>query len=58
MDTGIAFTLFGLEIRWYGILIALGFVLGYVFVIIYNKKYGYDKDLPIDLILWLHLFQL
>lgn len=52
MDTGIAFTLFGLEIRWYGILIALGFVLGYVFVSIYNKKYGYDKDLPIDLILW------
>ena len=52
MDTGLAFTLFGIEVRWYGILIAMGFVLGYLLVSIYNKKYGYDKDLPIDLVLW------
>ena len=45
------FTLFGLEIRFYGILMASAFIVGLFIVIYFCKKKGYSSNLPYDLIL-------
>lgn len=47
----IAFEIFGLEVRWYGILIALGMFIGSFIVLKAAKKKGYKEDDIIDLIL-------
>ena len=38
----------GLDIAWYGIIIASGIVLGVILAILYAKKIGYKSDLVID----------
>ena len=45
------FTLFGLEIRFYGILMASAFIVGLLIVMYFCKKKGYSSNLPYDLIL-------
>lgn len=45
------FTLFGLEIRFYGILMASAFIVGLFIVMYFCKKKGYSSNLPYDLIL-------
>ena len=47
----IAFELFGLQIRWYGILISLGMVLGTLLALREAKRVGIKQDDIIDLIL-------
>jgi len=47
----IAFEIFGVEVRWYGILIALGMLIASVIVLKTAKKNGYKEDDIIDLIL-------
>jgi prolipoprotein diacylglyceryl transferase len=47
----IAFEIFGLEVRWYGILIAMGMFIGSFIVLKTAKKKGYKEDDIIDLIL-------
>lgn len=52
LDVGVAFQLFGMDVKWYGIIIATG-VLVAVLVACYNAKLkGYSKDLPYELLLW------
>ncbi len=52
LDVGVAFHLFGMDVKWYGIIIATG-VLVAVLVACYNAKLkGYSKDLPYELLLW------
>lgn len=48
----VAFEIFGISIRWYGILISSGILIG--ILIAYNeaKKQGYNPDDIIDLALW------
>lgn len=48
----VAFTVFGLSIRWYGILISLGVIVGALLSIREAKRRGYDEDLVIDLLLF------
>ncbi|QXM05803.1 prolipoprotein diacylglyceryl transferase [Crassaminicella indica] len=48
----IAFRLFGLEIRWYGILIAIGMGLGTILAIKRAKKQGIEEDKVLDLLLF------
>jgi prolipoprotein diacylglyceryl transferase len=48
----IAFKLFGLEIRWYGILIATGMVLGTILAIKRAKRQGIEEDKVLDLLLF------
>ncbi len=54
MNNPIAFTLFGLEVRWYGILIACGVLLA---ILIGNrlakKSGGLPEDVMSDLLLWI-----
>ena len=45
------FTIFGLEIKFYGILMALAFAIGFVLVMKYAKQKGYSENLPFDLLL-------
>lgn len=45
------FTIFGIEIRFYGILIMLAFIVGLILAIRFCKQKGYDENLPYALIL-------
>lgn len=48
----VAFTVFGKDIYWYGILITLGFVLGVVYALWRAKKEGLDDDKVFDVIFY------
>lgn len=46
-----AFTLFGLEIKWYGILIAAGFLLAFLYALASCKKMHIDSDKLTDVVI-------
>ncbi len=48
----VAFTIFGKDIYWYGIIIAIGFVLGVYYALSRVKKAGLSGDNILDVILW------
>lgn len=48
----IAFELFGLQVRWYGILIATGVLLGAIIAIRESKRVGFDEETLLDLLIW------
>lgn len=48
----VAFTIFGKDIYWYGIIIALGFVLGLCYALSQVKKTSLSADNLLDVILW------
>ena len=47
----VAFEIFGLEIRWYGIIIAMGVLAAMILINILAKKKGLDYDVIIDVFL-------
>ncbi len=47
----VAFTLFGMPIYWYGILIATGLTLALIFAFHYSRSFGIDADRMVDVIL-------
>lgn len=47
----VAFSLFGVDVYWYGLIITSAIVLDFILLSIMCKKYGYDKDMPFDLVL-------
>ncbi len=49
----IAFTAFGFEIRWYGVLIASALVIGLLIAIRRAPKYGLDPDFILDFFLYM-----
>lgn len=48
----VAFTLFGKEIYWYGIIIAGGFLLAVLYMMYRAKTFGLTADDTLDLVLW------
>lgn len=48
----VAFTIFGKPVYWYGIIIAVGFVLGVLYAFLRAKKEGLPPDTVLDLVLW------
>ncbi len=48
----IAFTLFGIEVRWYGLLIATGMFLAAALLLQLGKRKGYAENDLLDLVLW------
>jgi len=44
------FTIFGISIYWYGVLITLGVILGYIYAHIRSKDFGLDKERMFDVI--------
>lgn len=49
----IAFTIGNIDIRWYGILIALAITLGIVISVRRANKFGFKEDDVLDVILWM-----
>ena len=49
----VAFTIFGAEIRWYGILIAFAFMIGIFLAVKRAPKFGIEGDTVLDFALWL-----
>lgn len=47
----VAFTIFGIEIRWYGLLMAFGMLVASMLLLHFAKKRGYQADLIYDFIL-------
>lgn len=48
----VAFQIFGLEIRWYGILIAMGVLIGTLLAIRASKRLGFDEEILMDFLIW------
>lgn len=48
----VAFTLFGFSVRWYGILIALAFLLAFCYFISRSKQFGIDPDKFSDIVIF------
>lgn len=48
----VAFQIFGLEIRWYGILIATGVLIGAILAIREAKRVGLDEETLMDFLIW------
>lgn len=54
----VAFTLFGADIRWYGILIASGFILAIIISYMRAPKQGIESERVLDLALWIIPFSI
>lgn len=52
----IAFELGPISVHWYGIIIAVGILLGYFIAQESVKRIGFDKDILIDIIFWSAIF--
>lgn len=52
----VAFTLFGMPIYWYGVLIAAGMLLALLFAFHYARSFGIDADRMVDVVLISTLF--
>jgi phosphatidylglycerol:prolipoprotein diacylglycerol transferase len=48
----VAFEVFGLEIYWYGILIAIGFILAVLLAMKHCRDFGIDQDTLLDAVLY------
>lgn len=48
----IAFEIFGISVRWYGILLSAGILTGVLLAYSEAKRHGYDPEYIIDLALW------
>lgn len=44
--------LFGLNLHWYGTIIAIGFILAYLYISKRSKEFGITNDDLIDLLIW------
>lgn len=49
----IAFTIFGLQVRWYGVLIAAGFMLAVLLSYKRAPKHGIDDEFILDFAVWM-----
>lgn len=52
-DVPESFSLFGLEIKLYGFMIAIGFILAYIIATREAKRTGQDDELYVDFMLWM-----
>lgn len=52
----IAFTVFGVEIRWYGILITLGMILAFCYALYRARQEGFRSDDVLDMGLFMIIF--
>lgn len=46
-----AFTIFGLDIQWYGVLISIGLALAFVYITTNSRKFGLHPDKILDCVL-------
>lgn len=48
----VAFTVFGKDIYWYGLIIAVGFLMAYCYMNARSKEFGLTQDHVLDMLLW------
>lgn len=48
----VAFTIFGMDIMWYAIMLTTGMLCGVFLCLKRCKKYGFDEDPIMDMVLW------
>lgn len=48
----IAFSVFGIDIMWYGLIISFGIVLGAALAMLEAKRVGYHSEIIVDMLLW------
>ena len=48
----VAFRIFEIPIYWYGIIIALGFILSVILALRHSKQFGIEQDTMLDVILY------
>ena len=48
----VAFTVFGKDVYWYGLIIAIGFVLAVIYMMARARQFGITDDDVLDLVLW------
>ena len=48
----VAFTIFGKDVMWYGVILAAAFVLAAVYVLRRCPEFGWSPDRMLDMILW------
>lgn len=48
----VAFEIFGLSVRWYGILIASGVLIGAIIALREAKRLGLNEEIILDLLIW------
>lgn len=48
----ILFTIFGLNIRWYSVLLLIAILIGFFLINLEGKKYNYPKDFLFNLVFW------
>lgn len=48
----VAFEVLGLQVRWYGILIAIGVLIGTIIALREAKRLGLDEEILLDLLIW------
>lgn len=48
----VAFTILGKDIYWYGLIIAVGFLMAYFYMSARAKTFGLTKDHVLDILLW------
>lgn len=46
----VAFTIFGLDVYWYGLIIATALFIAFGLAIVLSKKRGIDSDIPFDIL--------
>ncbi len=49
--TDLPFTVFGHDIKWYGVIIAIGFLLAVTYALTRCEKFGYSRDDLIDVVI-------
>ena len=49
----VAFSIFGLDVMWYGLLIGIGFILATMICYKRAKNHGIDPDFILDLVIWM-----
>ena len=54
--TPVAFEVFGLEVRWYGIFITLGMLAAFAYAYYRSKQEGFDLDNLLDMGLYMIVF--
>ena len=49
--TDLPFTVFGHDIKWYGVVIAIGFLLAVTYGLVHCEKFGFSRDDLIDVVI-------
>src|SRR5699024_4654697 len=56
LDFPSSFTVLGLNIHWYGVIIACGFLLAVFYAVKRSKDFGLSEETVLDMVIWIAPF--